>query len=146
MCSCLGMPSCVTKTIRWMSLEKDNKGWTKAERTNRWVIIPSLSFVPMENYSAELNCRMKRDLDSFMQLKLRDSFFYLLLGTERDGEMIFLFIIVENVCRIKRDPLNFGAINSVMLKSDAPFSQMPLSWIRIFMGHLSTPSMSSQGL
>ena len=41
MCSCLMMPSCVTKAIRWVQLEKDKKGWTKAKRANRWVITPS---------------------------------------------------------------------------------------------------------
>lgn len=41
MCSCLVMPSCVTKAIRWIQLERDNKGWTGAKRANRWAITPS---------------------------------------------------------------------------------------------------------
>lgn len=41
MCSCLVMPSCVTKTIRSSQLERDNKSWTKAKRANRWAITPS---------------------------------------------------------------------------------------------------------
>ena len=54
-----------------------------------------------------------------MQLKLWDFFFpfYLLLCFERDGKMIFLFIILVSICRIKRDPLMFVAFNSVMPES-----------------------------
>lgn len=83
----------------------------------------------MENYSAELNSLMNRAPHGFMQLKLWDLFFpfYLLLCFERGGKMIFLFIILVSICRIKRDPLVFVAFNSVMWcqRVGAPFSQSP---------------------
>lgn len=103
----------------------------------------------MENYSAELNSLMNRAPHGFMQLKLWDLFFpfYLLLCFERDGKMIFLFIILVSICRIKRNPLVFVAFNSVMPESGSSIQpEHPPSWVRIHAGHLSIPSVSSQGL
>lgn len=41
----------------------------------------------------------------------------MLLCFERKGKMIFLFIILVSIYRIKRDPLMFVAFNSVMPES-----------------------------
>lgn len=67
----------------------------------------------MENYSAELDTLMNKAQDSFMQLKLWNSSFLFALCSERDAERMFIFIIVENLCSIKRNSLMFVAINIV---------------------------------
>lgn len=127
MCSYLVMPFRVTKAIRWIQLEKDNKGWTKAERANRWVIIPSFIIRAYEELLSRIQFSDEQSLGQPYAVKIMRVFLFICLYALRDFEMLFVFIIVENICRIKRGPLIFVVIYRVMLGSGSSIQPDPLS-------------------
>ena len=98
---------------------EDNQGWTEAERANRWVIIPSFIIHAYGELFSGIEFSDEQSPTWLYAVKIMGFFFpfYLLLCFERDGKMIFLFMILVSICRIKRDPLMFVAFNSVMPES-----------------------------
>lgn len=98
---------------------KDNKGWTKAERANRWVIIPSFIIPAYGELFSSTEFSGEQSPGKLYAVNIMGLFLSICFCVQRGGKMIFLPKIVEKIFSIK-DLMMFVAINSMRRESGSP--------------------------